>query len=163
MNALTISMISAGTALAASILGPVVTLTVAKRQFNANVISANRQKWIDTFRDHLADFIALISTASMIKETTASDQWRAGHGAVILDPSLRGIVEKIGVSFAQITLLTKEHDELHQQLIMSANQSLQILLSADKSQSDLDQKTGEVAKLGRSIIRYEWNRVKRGV
>ena len=35
-----ISVISAGTALVASVAGPVITLTVARRQFNATVILA---------------------------------------------------------------------------------------------------------------------------
>ena len=43
MDALLISLVSAATALVASIIGPVVTLSVAKRQFNATVLSANRQ------------------------------------------------------------------------------------------------------------------------
>ena len=48
-------LIVATTALTASVLGPFVTLTVARRQFRATVVSSNRQKWIDTFRDRLAE------------------------------------------------------------------------------------------------------------
>ena len=55
MDALLISVISACTALVASIAGPLVTLTVSRRQFNASVLSANRQKWIDSLRDMLAE------------------------------------------------------------------------------------------------------------
>jgi hypothetical protein len=67
MSPLTISVISAVTALIASILGPIVTLTVARRQFNANVLSSNRQKWIESFRDRLAEFIALMTSVSILK------------------------------------------------------------------------------------------------
>jgi len=40
----TVSLVSASTALVASIVGPIITLTVARRQFNATVISTSRQK-----------------------------------------------------------------------------------------------------------------------
>ncbi len=61
------SLISAGTALVASIAGPWVTLTVARRQFSANVVSANRQKWIETMRDLLAELVSLIVGALVTK------------------------------------------------------------------------------------------------
>ena len=47
MDALLVSLVSARTALVASIVGPLVTLTVATRQFNATVLSANRQSGAD--------------------------------------------------------------------------------------------------------------------
>jgi hypothetical protein len=50
MDPLLISLVSACTALVASVAGPLVTLAVARRQFNANVLSANRQKWIEALR-----------------------------------------------------------------------------------------------------------------
>jgi len=60
LDPLLISLVSAATALVASVVGPLVTLAVARRQFNATVISANRQKWIEALRDllsHLAQSI----------------------------------------------------------------------------------------------------------
>src|SRR5690349_8482952 len=53
MDPLIISLVSACTALFASIVGPLVTLTVARRQFNATVLSGNRQKWIEALRETL--------------------------------------------------------------------------------------------------------------
>jgi len=51
IDALTLSFISACTALVASIIGPMVTLLVARRQFGATVLSANRRKWIEALRN----------------------------------------------------------------------------------------------------------------
>ena len=62
-----VSLVSACTALVASIIGPVITLTVARRQFNATVISTNREKWIETLRDSLAELIALIRAALVLE------------------------------------------------------------------------------------------------
>jgi hypothetical protein len=47
IDPLLIGLISAGTALVVSIVRPLVTLFVAKRQFSATVLSTNRQKWIE--------------------------------------------------------------------------------------------------------------------
>jgi hypothetical protein len=54
-----LSLITASTALVASVVGPYSTLVVARRQFKASVLSANRQKWIDTFRDRLAQLLSI--------------------------------------------------------------------------------------------------------
>jgi ABC-type transport system involved in cytochrome bd biosynthesis fused ATPase/permease subunit len=49
--------ISAITALVAVIVSPIISIYIAKRQVHASVVSANRQKWIDSLRDQLADLI----------------------------------------------------------------------------------------------------------
>jgi len=74
MDPVLISLISASTALVASVIGPFVTLTVAKRQFNATVLSANRQKWIETLRDSLAELASLLVTALVVKSKW-KDKW----------------------------------------------------------------------------------------
>ena len=62
-----VGLVSASTALVASIVGPFITLTVARRQYNATVISVSRQKWIETLRDTLAELIALLRAALVVK------------------------------------------------------------------------------------------------
>ena len=60
VDATLVSFVSALTALIASIAGPIVTLYVARSQFKVSVRSANRQRWIEEFRDRLARFSAEI-------------------------------------------------------------------------------------------------------
>lgn len=55
MDSNAISAISVATAPVATIVGPLVTIWVFKRQFSASVISAHRQRWIETWRDTLAE------------------------------------------------------------------------------------------------------------
>ena len=50
IDAITVSFVSALTALAASVIAPFVTMHVAHRQFNSTVLSANRQRWIEGLR-----------------------------------------------------------------------------------------------------------------
>jgi hypothetical protein len=92
MDPLLISLVAAATALVASIAGPVVTLTVAKRQFNATVLSANRQKWIEELRDCLAELISLL-VAALVVRTKWKDKWDKGRAALTSDTAL---LEKLG-------------------------------------------------------------------
>ena len=81
MDPLLIGVISACTALVASIVGPIVTLSVARRQFNATVLSANRQRWIETLRDMLAELISLLVAALVVKARWQS-RWNKGRDAL---------------------------------------------------------------------------------
>ena len=73
-----ITLVSATTALVASLVGPLVTLTVARRQISASVLSANRQKWIETLREMLAELISLLVAVVVVKApggTTGTAEW----------------------------------------------------------------------------------------
>ena len=48
-------------------MSPFVTLSVARRQFRANVLSTSRQKWIETFRDRVSELLSLMNAAQVIK------------------------------------------------------------------------------------------------
>ena len=55
----TIAVISAVTALLAVLLSPLVSLWSAQRQSRVTVLSANRQAWINTLRDLIAEYISI--------------------------------------------------------------------------------------------------------
>lgn len=48
-------------ALSAVVLGPLISIYVARRQFAAPVLSADRQQLINTLRDRVADLAGFIS------------------------------------------------------------------------------------------------------
>src|SRR5271165_6464164 len=112
---LPLGLITALTALVASILGPFVTLAVARYQFRANVLSTNRQKWIDMFRDRLAELLSVMNAAQVIKRASA-DEWRGGAGAIHDNPALADKIEKTFMAVAQIQLMTKDAEPVHQAL-----------------------------------------------
>jgi hypothetical protein len=157
-----LSLITALTALVASILGPLVTLSVARRQFRANVLSTNRQKWIDTLRDRLADLLSVMNAAQVIKRASAGD-WRGGAGPVRDNPAFAEKLEKTFMAIAQVELLTKALDPEHQALNDAIRGALGYLQDDALPGSDLSDRLVEITRLGRSIIRAEWARVKRGV
>jgi hypothetical protein len=156
------ALISACTALAASILSPFVTLSVARRQFSANVLSANRQKWIDTFRDRLAELLSLISAAQAIKRGSA-DGWGHGLALVSVDHTLAEKLEHTYRAIAQIQLLTKAEDPVHQALNEAIAAALDHLRQDELRDAELSACLAETSRLGRGIIQKEWGRVKRGV
>jgi hypothetical protein len=58
-----LGLVGAVTALTASIAGPSVTFYIGRAQVRAAVLSANRQKWIDGFRESLASFCSRVTVA----------------------------------------------------------------------------------------------------
>src|SRR5262245_22896892 len=94
MDPLLLSLISACTALVACISGPLVTLKVGKRQFNATVLSANLQKWIETLRDHVAELVALLVTATVVKSNWKGS-WNEGHTLLAENPTMVEKVERL--------------------------------------------------------------------
>src|SRR5882672_8613856 len=110
-----VSLVSASTALVASIVGPIIALTVARRQFGATVIATNRQKWIETLRDTLAELIALLRGASVVKSKW-KDKWDRGRGPLDADPAMLEKFERIVLSQSKIDLLINPTDADHQLL-----------------------------------------------
>jgi hypothetical protein len=156
------TLISAWTALGATTVGPFMTLYIARRRFSADVLSTNRQKWIDAFRDRLAELLSLFKAAQAIKR--ASDvEWHHGMGLVIADRTFGDKVEKTYAAIAQIQLLTKPDEPAHEALNEAIIAALGHLQDDELRESELAACLAETSRLGRGIIRHEWARVKRGV
>jgi hypothetical protein len=66
-----------------------VSYIIARRQIRASVISNNRERWTEALRDSVAEYVALLLSASMVKQTVGQDPLRA----VTEDRALLQIVE----------------------------------------------------------------------
>lgn len=161
MDPLVLSFVSACTALAASVVGPIVTLRVARRQFNANVLSTNRQKWIETLRDMVAELISLIVSALVIRSAWKS-KWDKGRGPLREDKALLIKLERIVLVEAKIRLLLNPTEPSHQQLYQAIQTSTKRLKAEESLDSDTEADIETIAKLSQAILRREWQRVKRG-
>jgi hypothetical protein len=157
-----LSLITAMTALVASIMGPLVTLRVARGQLRASVISTNRQKWMETFRDHISELLSLMNAAQLIKRYSI-ESWRGGLGPVQANLGLTEKFERAYMALAQIRLLTNTSDPEHQRLNDALETALVHLQHDELREDELGAAVEEVIALGRTIIRHEWDRVKRGV
>ena len=161
MDPLVLSFISACTALAASILGPIVTLKVARRQINASVLSTNRQKWIETLRDMVSELISLLVSSLVIRSAWKS-KWDKGRGPLREDAALLHKLERIVLAHSKIRLLLKPNDVDHQQLDRAIDTAIKRLQAEESLDSDTDADIETITKLSQVILKREWERVKLG-
>jgi hypothetical protein len=156
-----VSVVSATTALVASIVGPFITLTVARRQFNATVISASRQKWIETLRETLAELVALISAALIVKSKW-KDKWDRGRGPLNADSAMLERFEHIVLSQSKIQLLINPTDADHQHLCEAIETAISRLRAEESLELETQGDILEITRLAQAILRREWQRVKDG-
>lgn len=161
MDPVLISLVSAATALVASIVGPFVTVSVAKKQINANVVSVNRQKWIDSLRDLIAELISLMVAVVVVK-ANRQGTWDRGFSAVRENPKLLQKLERIVLVQWKIRLLINPNEADHMELyqtIMSAFLRLQEEgAHEDEGKADFE----HITALSQAILKREWQRVKAG-
>jgi hypothetical protein len=156
-----VGLVSASTALVASIVGPIITLTVARRQFNATVISSNRQKWIETLRDTLAELIALVRAAVVVKSNW-KDKWDHGRGPLNADPAMLEKFERIVLAESTIELLMNPIDADHQRLYETIETAIWRLRAEESLETETEHDIRTITGLGQAILKREWQRVKNG-
>ena len=101
LNPQWITLISASTAMVASIAGPFVNTRIAKFEFKTNVLSVNRQKWIDTMRDLVASLNSQLLIAAALRQTMNEPS-----GILIArDPELSRRVENLLRTVSKIELM----------------------------------------------------------
>ncbi len=161
MNPVWVSFIAACTALAASIGATVVTLAVSSRQFRANVLSGNRQKWITTLREMTSELISLAAATHHVKAGMAGE-WNAGRVALAADPASIAKLERIVLVRWNIRLLLNPTEPEHAALIRAIDAVVEDLRS-ERADDDAARAGAEaVAAAAQVVIRRAWQRVKRG-
>lgn len=162
MDPLFISLVSACTALVASIAGPIVTLAVARRQFNANVLSVNRQKWIETLRGMLAELISLLVSALVIKAGWKGT-WDKGISVVTANPAMQEKLERMVLVQWNIRLLLNPTEADHQQLYRTIESAFSRLQSDESDDAATEADVEAITALAQKILKREWGRVKQGI
>jgi hypothetical protein len=144
-------LITAITALAAVIVSPLIALYVSRLQFRGSVISNNRQQWINTLRDTIAQFLAKQqATRSRFDAKTLPHAEFLEH------------YEKAARLAYKIYLLLNPKESDHAEL---ATCIARMLGSVDRSSDpsfDFNAALGQVLDLSQEILKREWTRVKRG-
>jgi hypothetical protein len=151
MDPLILSLVSACTALVASIAGPIVTLAVARRQFNASVLSANRQKWIETLRDMLSEWISILATASVVR-TTWKAEWDGGLGPISARGELLDKVQRLVLVQAKIRLLLNPLEADHEELRRAIDAASQRLKAAIWRESETEADVETVTRLAQATL-----------
>ena len=141
-----------GIAFIALFVGPIVSYYIARIHIKAEVLSKNRQNWINDLRNQLSEFISLISVLS------------TEHASVLMD-------DNSFIQFHQKTLLVKSKIELlinpkeddHSQLSENIYQAYREMLKPEKDidRKKLGQFEGIIVRLSQEVLKREWERVKK--
>lgn len=156
-----VSLVSACTALVASIAGALATLRVSRRQFDATVLSTSRQKWIDALRDLLADLMSQLAGLSVLK-TQWSGEWDRGAGLLHSDPALVARLERLVLVRWKIRLMLNLNEPDHRELDQLIGDAVQHLRDEPPRGSDADADIEAISWQAKGILKREWERVKRG-
>jgi hypothetical protein len=162
IDATPISFISALTALAASIAGPFVTLYVARTQLRFSVRSANRQRWIDEFRDQIAHFCAEIAISAQVREKIVKD----GRIVIQAESEFLNSFGELIYTANKIRLMINPLEHDHHELLEQMNELLKRLRTAsaeDDLQAEGQAIVEKIIAVSLTIVRREWQRVQRGV
>jgi hypothetical protein len=156
-----ITLISACTAMIASIAGPYVNTRIAKIQFNADVLSVNRQKWIETMRDLVASLNSQFLTAAAIRQTVKEPT----SIAIAQDPELFRRVENLLLTVSKIELMLNPLEQDHKQLNALMREGIDQLRSPPP-EMDIEDRVEvislDITRAAQAIFKREWLRVKRG-
>jgi hypothetical protein len=142
------SLASVLTALAAVSISPILTYVNARNQIRANLVSANRQAWINGLREELAELFELLTW-----------QFRLRPGTYSGEEGYRYEAEKR----SRIRLLTNKvrlrlnPNESDAQLLLEYLEKLQ---SCDES--IFEELMENTVSKGQEILKAEWKRVKKG-
>jgi hypothetical protein len=153
------TIISLVIAFLAVCVGPFVSYTIAKKQINASTVSLNRQQWINTLRDTIADFV---SKSSMVY-CLGLKHYADGQSV----PRL----EQLNLLSHKIVLSLNPNEDDHKKLSAIMNDIISYIVNSLKERKDtgatevnpiIDEKKNELIGVAQKILKREWNRVKRG-
>lgn len=151
-----LSLVVAGLAV---FFGPIIQLLIARAQIRASVLSANRQQWINTLRDAIADCqtkaqISFTETHLASSEVTSSAADDKGHYEAL--KTMYFLVKKMA-------LLLNPYEEDHMQLL-SLLQELESFCVHGNPNDDVSHRRlqDSITLIARKILKREWQRVKKG-
>ena len=143
-------------ALVAVIVGPAISLSVAKRQMlssraiaelqaRANVLSKTRQEWINNLRQEVASFITTIET---IVPLIFSQRNTAEMSRQLADMYLQ---------LNRTRLLINPDEDDHSTLVKIMQEVATMASSGDRTAAS---RNHELTSLSQKILKREWERVK---
>ncbi len=158
MDALTIAFVTACSALVSAAAGPLVSISVASKQIRASLISNNRERWIESLRDSVAEYVALAVSAAMLREVLRKQALEAIRD----DPSLAQLAERIALARNRILLMLNPAKDLHNKLCMAIDDADRLLLEVEATLGQMNDAVNAITRAGRMVLQVEWARVKRG-
>ncbi len=156
-----ITLISACTAMIASVAGPYVNTRIAGLQFKTNVLSVNRQKWIEALRDLVSSLNSQLLTAAVMRQSLEEP----AHIVIARDPDLFRRVEGLMRTATHIELMLNPLEQDHQRLNALMQESIDQLRRPSPGhdvEARVERLTRDIIQVTQAILKQEWGRVKRG-
>lgn len=147
-------LIPALTAFIAVIVGPFVTILIAKRQIRANVVSTSRHKWIGELQGIISDFVAELRVLSV----------GFGQGELRFHSENKAIeaARKCYFIETKINLMLNPHEAEHQEFSRLTRSAVALIGDKESSQNAMVESTNKVVNFAQSMLKTEWEKVKRG-
>lgn len=161
MNAVHVSFVVARTALVTATLAPLVTLRSSQRQFNARVLSANREKWMASLREALAELAALVAALAQHKQRLHGE-WPENRAVLASDSEFAAKYERLVWLFWNIRLLTNPDEPAHRTLCDRIDDVVFRLRDGDASVTVTQRDIDAIVSAARPVLRTAWQRVKLG-
>jgi hypothetical protein len=156
-----ITLVSALTAMIASVASLFVNTRIAQTEFKANVLSVNRQKWVEAMRDLVASLNSQLLTTAVVRHTL-----REPTGIVISrDPEWFRRVENLLRTVSKIELMLNPLEHDHQQLKNLMREGIDELRSPSLEhciEESIEAISRDIIQVSQGILKREWVRVKRG-
>ena len=152
-------VVTAFTALIAGVAGPTVSFLVARQQTRTSLISGNRERWAETLRDAVAEYVALVLSASIARQGLGQDLSLA-LGA---DPALLPTAKHLAMVKSKILLMINP-DENGERALCQAVEGAYLALVGETppGMAEMRAQAEAITRAGRAVLRAQWHRVKRG-
>lgn len=149
------AVVSAITALVAIIIGPLVSICIAKNQINASVISTNRQVWINRLRDELATLVGMIHhlPSAHANDSVSTNDAIAEYGK---------FVEKFQVIKLLINPNEADHQELVRLIEYADEKLIESINNKISNRSKFETIGRDIVTQSQTVLKKEWQRVKSG-
>lgn len=156
-------MLSAFIVASATIVGVVIgslgSYFIARLQFKASVISANRQEWINTLRDCIAEFQVKAKIVTVETKLASQDSTSFASDPISFDQA----VEKMRVLLNKVALLINPYETDHADLLKLMKKVEDLCINEDSIDDEKHNSLQkEITTVAQKILKREWERVKKG-
>lgn len=156
-----ITLAFACNAMIAAMAGLFVNTRIAQTEFKANVLSVNRQKWIEMMRDLVASLNSQLLAAAAVRHLVGEPT----SVVIARDPELLKRVENLLRTMSKIELmlnpLERDHEKLNA-LMKEAVDQLRSTLPGGGIEERMEVIGRDIIQVSQGILKREWGRVKRG-
>lgn len=123
-------------------------ISIAQHTVKSQVLSGNRQQWINTLRDNISEFIALVGmiSANILQKDIAREKF-----------------ERLIQVRVKISLLLNMSEQDHQQLnslLNHATSQITDQIAKNRITTDFQKTRDDIVTLSQKILKREWERVK---